>query len=161
MNTLLIVATLAGVAAPAALFQTRTKGPSPGRGGAPPGWNRVLKLTDGRTFVTDGAMTLDAALARPSSLPAEVLGEGSAKVIEKYMAAQLPNEIDLGQLRASGSDRYVAPDGLALNAGYVDYLRAALPVRRVRLRMNRDLDPIIILLDGKPVGLVMALRSAH
>jgi hypothetical protein len=106
-------------------------------------------------------MTLDAALARSPSLPGEVLGEASAKLIEKYMAAQLPNEIDLAQLRASGSDRYLAPDGLALNAGYVDYLRAVLPVRRVRLRMNRDLDPIIILLDGKPVGLVMALRSAH
>jgi hypothetical protein len=80
--------------------------------GDAPAWNRVLKLSDGRTFVTNGHIALD---------------------------------------------RYVAPSGLWLNMDYIDYLRRVLPA--ARLRTKRDLDPVVIVLDGKPVGLVMALRG--
>src|SRR5690606_3003252 len=34
-----------------------------------PQWQGVLRHRDGRTFVTDGGLAIDAALARPATLP--------------------------------------------------------------------------------------------
>ncbi len=142
--------------------QSADMSPSPGRGGAPPGWKRVVKLSDGRTFITDGALSLDAAVAKPRVLPGEALGASSAKVLEGFLSAALPQEVDLTGLRpASAGVNYVAPNGVLLNAGYIDYLRAALPRSRVRLRMKGDLEPVVILLDGNPVGLVMPMRRTE
>jgi hypothetical protein len=43
-----------------------------------PAWQGTLSLTDGRTFVTDGGLAIDAALARPATVPARAL---AAKVL--------------------------------------------------------------------------------
>lgn len=163
LMTLLLTTAGAGLmSTSAALFQKQETRPSPGRGGAAPAWKRIVKLSDGRTFITDGGMTLDVALARPDAIPHEVLGAATAKVVEGYLAAPLPHEIDLRQLRAApASPHYVAPNGVQLNAGYVDYLRRALPPARVRLRMKGDLEPVVILLDGTAVGLVMPMRQVQ
>jgi hypothetical protein len=124
-----------------------------------PAWNRVLKLSDGRTFVTNGHIALDAAVAKPAALPSEVLGPSSSKVIERHLAAKLENECSLAELKADRArGRYVSPSGLWLNADYVDYLRRTLPPA-ARLRMQKDLDPIVIVLDGKAIGLLMAMRG--
>jgi hypothetical protein len=156
-KSLLTVVFLAAMTASASLFQTGTP-PRPGSGGAPPQWRRVLKLTDGRSFITDGGMTLDVALAKPATLPTDVVSGAVAKVVEGYLSAQLPNEIGLNDLGRRGSS-YGGPGGILLNEGYIDYLRNVLPARRVRLRMKTDTDPVIVVLDGKPIGLLMPVRS--
>jgi hypothetical protein len=144
--------------ASASMFQTG-RPPQPGTGGAPPEWRRVVKLSDGRSFITDGGMTLDVGLAKPGGLPTDVVSGSVGKIVEGYLSAQLPNEAPLNGLIRRGSN-YGGPGGILLNGGYIDYLRKVLPAGRVRLRMKTDADPVIVLLDGKPVGLLMPMKSS-
>jgi hypothetical protein len=116
-------------------------------------------MSDGRTFVSDGGLALDAAIAKPAALPAVVLGPASAKVLEGYMAAPLKNEFTLADLGPAATGRtYTAPSGVVLNSTYVDYLRRTFPAGRVRLRMKSDLEPIVIVADGAAVGLLMPVK---
>jgi len=72
------------------------------------------------------------------------------------MAAELPDEFELGDLeRGSRPQTYEAPSGVTLAGKYVEFLRSVVP--GARLRMSGDRDPIVIVSDGKAVGLVMAM----
>jgi hypothetical protein len=158
VKQLLALACMAVATALAAAAQSppTLKPPNPGE---EPGWNRMVRLDDGRTFVTDGAFALDATLARPNALPATVLGAASAKLVEGYLAAAFTTEFRLADLKASPSAKtYIAPNGIPLGAGYVDYLRRTLPAAQLRLRMKGELDPIVIVLDGNRVGVLMPVR---
>ena len=103
-----------------AFAQTRLKPTAPGTVGDPT-WQGVLRLRDGRTFVTDGGLALDAAFARPATLPDREL---AGKLLEDYLGASHTNECGFADLDAAGSDRtYMTPNGITLNATYVKYLR--------------------------------------
>ena len=149
---------LLGVLIPgAALPQDRPPPPVPSApGSAGPAWQRTLRLSDGRTFVTDGAMAIDAALAKPATLPADVLPPASAGFVERHMSAQSPDEFGLSQLSPRPEARaYRTPSGVDLNQTYIDFLRRALPPEQVRLRTGGFREPVVILLEGKPVGVFM------
>src|SRR3982751_4326423 len=134
--------------------------PSPTPAQNPPlTWKRVVHLHDGRTFISDGAVALDAALTKARRSESEVLPEASAKTIEGYLTAELPDEFASYQLTRRG-ETYVAPSGVTLNPIYIDYLRRTLPESRLRFRLKRDLKPVVVLLDGKAVGLLMSMKSA-
>jgi hypothetical protein len=140
--------------------QTQAPGapPAPGRGGGAPAWKRVIKLDDGRSFVTDGGLSLDTAVVKVTPLPTDVrVGGVPAKAMQGYLAAKLPEEIGLSDLR-SGRGGYTATGGVVLNTGYIDYLRTALPGGRVRLRMNGPTVPVVVVLDGKAIGVVMPMQ---
>lgn len=125
-------------------------------------WNRMLQLSDGRVFVTDGAITLEASLVNPGEHPSGEPASVSQTVIEGFLAADLPDEFALGELdRGAEPQTYESPSGVTLAARYVDYLRATLPAASLRLRMKGDFEPVVIVSDGKAVGLVMALRRAR
>lgn len=125
-----------------------------------PVWTRLFRLPDGRTFVTDGAITLDAALAKPKELPKNVLPESTGKVMDKYLSASLEHEFSVAQL-ASGRfpHTYATPNGVLVSAEYVDYLARILGRGNVRLRVGGELQPMVIVVDGKSVGLVMAVKG--
>lgn len=130
---------------------------APGTRGDPV-WQRTVKLSDGRTFVTDGGLAMDAALAKPASLPATALPAATAKIIEGYMAAPLKDEFAITQLTANAGGRtFSAPSGLAVNATYVNFLKRVLPARSLRIRMGSQLEPMVIVSDSKPVGVLMAV----
>lgn len=121
-------------------------------------WQKQVRLHDGRTFVSDGRFALDAALAKPAAPPSTVLPEATAKIIEGYLTAELPDEFGLSQLTDRSGHKYTAPSGVVLNPIYVDYLRRALPASRLRFRMKGDMEPVVIVLDGKAVGLLMPMK---
>jgi hypothetical protein len=122
-------------------------------------WTRKFQLTDGRTFVTDGAITLDASLVNPREFASAELITVSMKVIESYFAADLPDEFTLAELGPGATKgTYRAPSGVTLAARYVEYLRETLPASSLRLRMKGDLEPVVILSDGKAVGLLMPMK---
>src|SRR5262245_19145253 len=81
------------------LAQTRIKPTAPGTPGDPV-WQGVLHLSDGRTFVTDGGLAIDAALAKPAKLPDR---EFPARVIENYINVPHKDECGLGVLKAAES----------------------------------------------------------
>jgi hypothetical protein len=80
--------------------------------------------------------------------------------MEKYLSASLEHEFSVGQLNAGGFPRtYVTPNGVSVSAEYVDYLARTLGRGKVRLRVGGELQPMVIVIDGKPVGLVMAVKG--
>lgn len=61
-------------------------------------WNRMFRLPDGRLFVSDGAITLDAELADLPELPSTELPSSAGDIMARYMAAARPDEIELDEL---------------------------------------------------------------
>jgi hypothetical protein len=129
---------------------------APGTPGDPK-WQGIFRLADGRTFVTDGGLAIDASVARPAVLPSREL---VPKVLHELLNASYKDECGLGDLGGPEKGRnYISPSGIALNATYVDFLRRALPAGSVRLRMNEKAQPILIVASGKAVGVLMPVKQ--
>jgi hypothetical protein len=137
------------------------KGPAPPGTPGDPKWNRQVRLNDGRTFVTDGGLAMDAAIAKPSVMPSQVLAASVANTLEGYMAAKLKDEFGVAELKKAANGRtYTSPTGLPLNATYIDFLRKVLPAGSLRFRMEGALTPVVILSKGSPVGVLMPVQKA-
>ena len=127
--------------------------------GAPgdPAWQGIARLSDGRTFVTDGGLAIDAALAKPPRLPTREL---AAKVLEGYLAAAGEHEYSLDDLRVGErSKTYVAPSGVVLNATYIAFLRKILPPAAIRLRLTGASQPVVIMSNDSAVGVLMPVKK--
>lgn len=146
---------LAIVTATVMLAQTPMKHATPGTQDDPP-WQGVLRLGDGRTFVTDGALTLDAALAKPSVLPGTQI---PGKALENYLGAAHKEEFGLSEVSGTATaNRNKTPNGIELNSTYVNFLRRALP-SGARLRTTAINQPVLIVVAGKAVGVLMPMRQ--
>jgi hypothetical protein len=122
-------------------------------------WNRMFRIPDGRLFVTDGGFMLDAELAKPRVLPGTEMPASTGELMDRHMAAERLIEIELDDLKhGTQKQTYEAPNGLPFAAKYVEFLREAVP--DASLRVGNDLEPVVIMADGKPVGLVMAKARA-
>ena len=125
----------------------------------PPVWSRSVPMPDGRTFVTDGGMAIDASVARPSTMPAAVLGPQSGVLLSRHFAAQFDDEVGFRDLGPGPfKNTFATPKGIAVNGNYVDYLRGLAPAHRLRLRVKGAMDPIVVLLDKKPIAVLMPVR---
>ena len=121
-----------------------------------PVWQGTLRMSDGRTFVTDGGVAVDAAFARPAALPAREL---PAKLLDDYLKAAHENEYGFADLTlAATAKTYTAPSGIALNATYIDYLRRVAP-RGSRFRMTAGVQPIVVVADGSPIAVLMPVKQ--
>jgi len=139
----------------ALLAQTTLKPAAPGTAGDP-AWQGVVRMSDGRRFVTDGGLAVDVAVARPAKLPDREL---PGKTLESYLAASSPVEFGFGDLVVAPTGHtYTAPQGIPLNATYINYLRRILPSRDVRFRMSGALQPVVVLAGGKAVAVLMPVR---
>jgi len=145
------------VMAPLTLFaQSRMTPTAPGTHGDPK-WQGTLRASDGRTFVTDGGLAVDAALARPAALPQR---EFPAKLLQDYFATPHTDECGLDELRRQESGKtYTSPSGLALNATYVDFLRRVAPAGSLRFLMSDRMRPIVVSANGKAIAVLMAVAQ--
>jgi hypothetical protein len=135
--------------------RTPMKPTAPGTRGDP-AWQAKLRLSDGRTYVTDGGLAVDAALARPAALPTR---EVPGKVIEDYQKASHLNEYGFAELTlAVAGKSYTSPSGIALNATYINYLRRIAP-RGLRFRMSDGMKPIVVVANGVPIAVLMAMKQ--
>jgi hypothetical protein len=136
--------------------QTRMTPTAPGTPGDPT-WQGTVRLSDGRTFVTDGGLAIDAAFARPAKLPDR---EIPGKALENHLNAVHKDEYGLSELTASASGKtYTTPSGIALNATYIRFLNRSLPASSVRLRTSGAVDPVVILAKGRAVGVLMPVKQ--
>lgn len=119
-------------------------------------WTRRLQLADGRTFVTDGAMAIDAAIAKPANLAALQAVPGA--VIDRYLQAPFATEVRATALTPNGG-RYATPNGTLLSSRYVDFLRRTVAQRNLRFRLNGDRDPVVVVLDGRPIAVLMPIAK--
>jgi hypothetical protein len=121
-----------------------------------PVWQAVVRMSDGRTFVTDGGMAIDTAVARPATLPER---EVPGKVMEGFISVPHKAEYGFGDLdEAATGKTYTAPNGIALSATYVNYLRRKLP-RSARFRMTEKLQPIVVVAENRVVCVLMAVAQ--
>jgi hypothetical protein len=121
-----------------------------------PVWTHTVKLPppDGRVFVTDGRLTVDIKVGKPAIRPSTVMAADTTRAIANYLLAPYPTEFGLADLKASESgNTFSGPAGVVLSTYYVAFLRREAP--RVRLRVRGQYDPLLIVLDGRPVGLLM------
>ena len=152
-----LAAMLIVLAATALAQQPRTAPSSPSVV-APPKWSRVMKMPDGRTFVSDGALSIDAALAKPADLSSLTLIPAGGKLMTGYFTAPYDKEVSLGDLSTGAfKNSFATPDGVTLNGNYVSFLRRTLPVARTRLRTKGTRDAVVIMMDGQAVGVMMPL----
>jgi hypothetical protein len=129
---------------------------------APPTWSRVVPMPDGRTFVTDGGLSVDAKVAKPDTLPSTVLPAGSGKVLAGHFAAPYDKETGLSELQVGTfKNSFMTPDGIALNGNYVSFLRRILPPARTRLRTRGKTDPVVVVTDGQAVAIMMPLATTR
>jgi hypothetical protein len=157
--TILPVSTAVLLSVAAAVSQQKPLTPSSPATDRPPQWSRALKMPDGRTFVTDGGLAIDAAVAKPAKLPETALGPANAAVIVRYFSAPYDDDVELSDLGVGPFKNTLATrKGIVLNGNYVKYLRGILPARNVRLHVKGGLDPIVVLLDGKPIAVLMPVR---
>jgi hypothetical protein len=136
--------------------QTPMNPTAPGTPGDP-AWQGTVRTSDGRTFITDGGLAIDADVARPATLPAREL---AGTVLERYFSAPHSHEYGFGDLTLAASGRtYTTPDGIPLNATYIRYLRRILPAGTVRLRIRADMQPVVIVAGGKVVAVLMPVKK--
>ena len=159
MRHVTVTAIAVAICAQALLAQTTTprmKPTAPGTAGDP-AWQGVVRMSDGRTFLTDGGLAIDTALAKPAKLPER---EIPGKILETYFSAKHTDEYGFSDLIAAASGKtYTTPSGIPLNATYITYLRRILPSRGVRFRSSGELQPVVIVVDGKVVGVLMPVRK--
>ena len=153
-------AAVAVLAAQMAFAQSQKpmKPTAPGTSGDP-AWQGTLRLRDGRRFITDGGLAIDAALAKVPKLPEREL---VSKLLEDYLGAEYryKDECRFSDLTAVATGRtYTTPSGIALNATYINYLRRTLSTRSVRLRMTAPAQPIVVVLDAKAVAVLMPVKQ--
>jgi hypothetical protein len=135
--------------------QTPIKPTAPGTPGDPV-WQGTLRMSDGRTFITDGGLAVDAALAKPTALPTREL---PAKVLEGHMNAPKNDECGFPDLTlAATGNTYMSPSGVALNATYINYLRRVAP-RGSRFRMREPGQPVVLVADGKAIAVLMPVKQ--
>jgi hypothetical protein len=121
-----------------------------------PSWTHTVKLPapDGRVFVTDGRLTVDLQIGKPAIRPSTVMAPDTTRAIANYLLAPYPTEFGLNDLKPSESgNTFSGPSGVVLSTYYVTFLRREAP--RARLRVRGQYDPLLIVLDGRPVGLLM------
>jgi hypothetical protein len=122
---------------------------------AAPIFSRAVEMPDGRIFVTDGGMAIDATVAKPATMPTTVL---SGKLLDGYIKAQGPDEMGLDGLRVGNSkNTFLGPHDIPVNGNYVAFLRRVAP--RCRLRFKGPRDPIVVVLNGTAIGVLMPVAS--
>ena len=153
--TTVVMALVAILTAHVAQGQKSLTPTAPGTAGDPQ-WQGFILMSDGRTFVTDGGLAIDAEIAKLSPLPTRRLTPGA---IEKYLSAPPKTEYGFNDFVAAPTGKtYLAPNGIPLNRTYIDFLRRILP-SSARFGMNGEMEPVVMLVSGKAVGVLMPVRK--
>jgi hypothetical protein len=153
LATLAMIATMSATAQPGQKPMTPTAPGTPGD----PAWQGIVRLSDGRVFVTDGGLAIEAALAKPAKLPDREL---AAKILGDYLTAPYKDEFGIRELTAAATGRtYTSPSGMAMSATYIDFLRRIAPAGSLRLRMTAPRQPVVVVAGGKAVGVLMPVAQ--
>lgn len=120
-----------------------------------PVWQGTLRTPDGRTFVTDGGLVIDTAIAHPATLPER---EFPPKLLQDYFGATHTDEYGIGDFTAVDGKTYAVPNGIAVSATYINFLRRILP-GSARYRLSGPTRPVVVVIDGQPVGAFMPLAQ--
>lgn len=125
---------------------------------APPTWWRAIPMADGRVFVTDGGISIDAAVVKPATLPEKFPAAAGANVA-RLLSSPYDKETGLGDVRpGTKPNTFVTSEGVVLNGNYITLLRSVLKPAQTRLRTKGKTDPVVVVVDGRAVGVMMPIQ---
>jgi hypothetical protein len=122
-----------------------------------PEWNKKGTLPDGRVFVTDGAIAIDALIAHVDVLPTDSLSDVQADWLQSILKTPQPAEFGCEDLEYDADRQVWKGPNVRLNPTYVTYLRATYPGDRLKFRSNKTKDPVLILVHGAVIGVLMPI----
>jgi hypothetical protein len=121
-----------------------------------PAWTHKVKLPppDGRTFISDGGLVLDVAVAKPAVRPSQDMAADMGTAVAGYLSGYYPTEFGLSDLKEGQTSAvFVGPQGFAVGRNYVTFLTRYAP--RVRLRTKGVGYPVLLVLDQRNIGLLL------
>jgi hypothetical protein len=125
---------------------------------APPIWWRAIPMDDGRLFVTDGGISIDAAVVKPATLPEKFPPAAGANVA-RLLSTPYDKETSLGDLRpGTRPNTLVTAEGIVLNGNYITLLRSVLKPAQARLRTKGKTDPVVVVVEGRAIGVMMPVQ---
>src|SRR5687768_6947595 len=80
-----------------------------------PEWTKAVHLKDGRVFVTDRSIILDAAFAKPAAIPAQTVDPAW---LQGFLVTTQPHEFPVSHFsktKQGQTPAYVAPNGPMLS----------------------------------------------
>jgi len=117
-------------------------------------------MPDGRTFVTDGGVSIDAALVKPATLEKlEKLPPASATLIARHLTSPYDTETALSDLKPGKQpNTFITPTGVILNGNYITLLKSMPVAGRTRLRTKGKTDIVVVVADEKAIGVMMPIQ---
>ncbi len=124
-----------------------------------PVWTSVAKL-EGTSFVTDGTIAIDMQLVGATPPPTQSASKWFSDSIFANRNADVPEQFALDEMHASAADPaiFVGPGEQQIEEKHIDYLSGALSGHRVAFWQAAAMEPVIIVVDGLPVGAMKALN---
>lgn len=126
-----------------------------------PVWTSVAKV-EGTSYVTDGTLAIDMRLVEASPPTSMSASKWFMESLFQNLKAETPEQFSIDEIRAStdGNQAIVlGPGDQQLEEKYVTYLSGKLGSdHRIAFWQLSEMEPMIIVVDGKPVGALKALN---
>ena len=119
-------------------------------------WKAYSEFSDGRKFISDGALLLEARYLPNVPLPSMNIPQPN---IQRLLESVTDHEFDLSDLDRTPPDgHYVGPGPIKINGKYIELLKESPLKSSLRFRAKGSNDPVLILDDDKVVGVVMPMK---
>ena len=126
-----------------------------------PTWTSVAKV-EGRNYVTDGNIAIDMKLIEVSQPPPlQSTSKWFSESLFQNLRADTPEQFNLDEIRASdrNAEIVLGPGEQQLKEKYITYLTGKLSSdHRVAFWQLSEMEPMVIVVDGKAVGAMKALN---
>lgn len=123
-----------------------------------PTWTSVAKV-EGTSYVTDGTIAIDMRLVEATPPTTQSASKWFAESLFQNMRADTPEQFNVDEVRSGGDATIVlGPGEQQLAEKYITYLTGKLSDHRVAFWQLSEMEPVVIVVDGKPVGAMKALN---
>jgi hypothetical protein len=120
-------------------------------------WRAHCDLDDGRRFITDGSLLLEARVVPDVAVPEKSV---PAKAAQRLLESKTDREFGLKDLQKKTADgHYLAPGEIQLNGKYVELLKRSKRKDTVRFAAKGPDDPVLIMDGRKAVGVMMPMKK--
>src|SRR5262245_6120669 len=117
-------------------------------------WNLLSQFPDGRRFVSDRCILLDASYVKGPFPPATLAPEK----VEPFLNRATTHGFGLADLEAvPPNGNYRAPDGTLLNRKYVTFLKHLDTIKELHFRGSKVDEPVLILDGRKVIGALVPM----
>ena len=119
-------------------------------------WRAYSEFSDGRRFISDGALLFDSRYLPSVPLPKVSIHPPN---IQRFLDSVNDHGFDLSDLDREPPDgHYIGPGPIKLNGKYIELLKTSPLEPSWRFMAKASTDPVLILDGDKVVGVVMPMK---